>query len=448
MLPASTKYAGQRIAILGMGASGVPAARLAKRLGGEVTVLDTGKGEKVDTLAEKLRTEGFTVHTGDAALTAGHDFSMAVFSPGIDPSWPLARLVLDHSVRCMGEVEFALQNTTLPYIAITGTNGKTTTTELTAAMLNAGGRRTVACGNYGLAVSDVVLANEPWDLLTIEMSSFQLEMIETFRPAVAVWMNFAPDHLDRHPSLDAYRDAKLRIFENQGPDDTAIVNAAEDYPPIKARKVTFSSYVAGGDFGFHDGNILYRGERIIPLRETNLRGLHNAENIMAATGAALAAGVTLDAVKNALRAYHPPAHRCQLAGVVQSREFINDSKATNIHAMESALRGMPGKVVLIAGGKDKQLDYSTAESLVREKASHVFTIGEIGDALARTWEQAAHCVSCGTLDRAVQEALRASSPGQTILFAPGTSSFDQFTGYDHRGRVFTALVEQLSSAAQ
>ena len=446
MIPASTIYTGQHFAILGMGASGVPAARLAMRLGARVTVLDSGSGDKTEACAAGLRSEGFTCFTGTTALCAGHEFDLAVFSPGIDPSWPLARLMLDHGVPAISEVEFAIRNTVIPYIAITGTNGKTTTTELIAAMLNAGGRRTVPCGNHGLAVSEIVLRNEPWDLLTIEMSSFQLELIEAFRPLVAVWRNFAPDQLDRHPSLDAYRAAKQRIFENQREGDTAVLNGAETYPTLAARRTYFSAYHEGFDFSFQNGCIMHGAEVLIPLRETGLRGLHNAENIMAAAAAAMAIGVPLSAIHAALISYSPPPHRCQLAGTVRGREFINDSKATNIHAMESALRGMPARVILIAGGKDKHLDYSTATELVREKTTAVFTIGEISEALATVWGKASACRACGTLDIAVKAALEAAQPGQTILFAPGTSSFDQFTGYDHRGRVFTELVHKLSIA--
>ncbi len=443
MIAASRKYHGQHHAILGMGTSGIAAARLAQRLGATVTLLDSGHGAQLPAQAESLRAEGFTCRIGPEALTEGADFKLAIFSPGIDPSWPLARLLSDRGVPCVGEVEFAIQNTSIPYVAITGTNGKTTTTELTAALLHGGGLRTVACGNYGLAVSDVVRTAEAWDFLTIEMSSFQLELIETFSPKVAVWMNFAPDHLDRHPSLDAYRAAKLRIFENQTADDLAVINGAESYPAMAAQQVRFSAYAAGGHYACTDGVISYADEPIISLKETSLRGLHNAENIMAAVATAQALGVPFSAMAPALRGYAPPAHRCQLAGTIAGREFINDSKATNIHAMESALRGMPGKVILIAGGKDKQLDYTTATPLVEEKATHVFTIGEIGAALAQTWSRASKTDYCGTLDVAVRSALAAAMPGQTILFAPGTSSFDQFTGYDHRGRVFTELVQAL-----
>jgi UDP-N-acetylmuramoylalanine--D-glutamate ligase len=291
----------------------------------------------------------------------------------------------------------------------------------------------------------VVLDAVPAEVLTVEVSSFQLELIATFHPRVAVWMNFAPDHLDRHPSLEAYRAAKLRVFENQTAEDTAVLNGAEEYPALAARRVTFSAYQDGGDFSIRDGAILHHGEKVADLAQTNLRGLHNAENIMAAMGAAHAMGVPFAAMQETLRAYKPPRHRCELAGVVDGREFVNDSKATNIHAMESALRGMTSPVVLIAGGKDKHLDYTPLRPLIRRQTTHVFTIGEIGEALARCWSADSECRACGSLEEAVRAARDAARPGQTVLFAPGTSSFDMFTGYDHRGHVFTQLVQQLTT---
>lgn len=443
MIPVSDKYSGKNLAILGMGTSGMAAARLAARLGAEVTLLDDGNPEKLSSAAEAARAEGFTVFTGREALTEGGNFDLAVLSPGIDPSWPLAKRMSDAGVPGVSEIEFAAQQSALPIIAITGTNGKTTTTGLIAHLLNASGVRTVPCGNYGRALADVVLADEPLDVLTVEVSSFQLELIDTFRPKVAVWMNFAPDHLDRHPSLEAYRDAKLRIFERQTASDTAVINGTETYPPLAARQVTFSAWSQETDWTFADGIICYQNQPVVALADTTLRGRHNAENIMAALAAVTAWGLPLESLPPLLKTFTPPRHRCEPVGVVQGREFLNDSKATNLHAMESALRGQERPVVLIAGGKEKGLDYTPALGLIAEKTTHVFTIGEIGPALAQCWADAAPCVACSSLEEAVAKAFAAAGEGQTILFAPGTSSFDMFTGYGHRGDVFRQIVQQL-----
>lgn len=445
MLPASRKYAGQSHAILGMGTSGMAAARLSSRLGANVILLDDGDFPKLEQAIGIAEAEGFTVFAGPDALTSGGPFDLAVLSPGIDPSWPLARRLSGAGVPCISEIEFAARQTEIPMVAITGTNGKTTTTGLIAHLFNGAGIRTVPCGNYGRALADVVLAHGPLDVLTIEVSSFQLELTSSFHAHIAVWMNYAPDHLDRHPSLEAYRAAKLRIFGQQTASDTAVINGAETYPPLAARPLTFSAWRSDTDWTFQDGLIHFQGRAIVALSDTPLRGRHNAENIMAAFAAVTAWGVQLELLPEILKSYTPPPHRCEPVAVVRGREFLNDSKATNPHAMESALRGQENRVVLIAGGKEKGLDYQSALPLIAEKTTHVFTIGEIGPALAACWASAAPCSVCSSLEEAVTRAFAAAQPGQTILFAPGTSSFDMFTGYGHRGDVFRQIVQQLLS---
>ena len=445
MIPSSRHYSGQRIAVPGIGRSGAAAARLARHLGADVALFDDGDPAKTAGAAEALRGDGFTVHTGTAALEDHGVFDLAVLSPGIDPSWPIARAFSDNGVPCVSELEFAWRHAACPAIAITGTNGKTTTTGLIAHLLKSAGVRTEACGNYGTPLSEIILRGEVLDAYTLELSSFQLELIDTFRARVAVWLNFAPDHLDRHPSLDAYRAAKLRIFENQLPSDTAVINGDETElaQTLTARRVTFSAWREESDWTYADGAVLRRGVPLVRLADTKLRGRHNAENIMAALAAAEAWGLDPAEVAGAVATFTPHRHRCEIAAVIDGREFLNDSKATNIHAMESALRGQDRPVVLIAGGKDKGLDYAPVTDLIREKATHVFTIGEIGPALARVWESAAPCRACAGLEEAVRLAAAAAAPGQTVLFAPGTSSFDMFTGYDHRGNVFCDIVTSL-----
>jgi UDP-N-acetylmuramoylalanine--D-glutamate ligase len=436
----------QSIAVIGCATSGIAAARLAKKLGATVTILDSSDSESVQKRAKPMRDEGFSVLLGKTALTTRRRFDLAVLSPGIDPSWPLARKFLDHHVPTIGELEFAYQQCTKPIIAITGTNGKTTTTELVERILLGAGIKTIAGANYGVAFSELISEATPVDYYTLEVSSFQLELIRTFHPKVAVWLNFAPDHLDRHPSLDAYHAAKLRIFENQTSDDVAILNGAETYPLLKAAQTTFSAFQINTDFHLRLGKIWHQNERLLDMAKTHLRGLHNAENVMAAMAAAHAVGVSFDAMEKTLSSYRPPRHRCELIATIRGREFINDSKATNLHAMESALRGFERKVVLIAGGKQKGLDYAPLTKLVSEKVAQVFTIGEIRDQLATTWGAGVPTHPCDTLESAVKRSLEASTEGQTILFSPGTSSFDMFNGYEHRGNAFAEIVQQLKDS--
>ena len=437
------KYSGQSIAILGCATSGIAAARLARHHGAQVTLLDSSDNEAVQLRAKPLRDQGFSVLLGSAALTTRRKFDRVVMSPGIDPAWPLARRFFEHGTRCVGELEFAWENCSKPVIAVTGTNGKTTTTELIERLLLAAGIKTIAGANYGVAFSELILEGAPVDVYTLEVSSFQLELIETFHPKIAVWLNFAPDHLDRHPNLEAYRKAKLRIFENQTSEDLAIINGTETYPELVAQKINFSAFMIDTEYHLRAGKIWHKNERLFDMAKTNLRGLHNAENVMAAVATARAMGIGYDAMEKTLATYRPPKHRCEWVATVEGREFINDSKATNLHALESALRGFETPVILIAGGKQKGLDYEPLTALVSEKTRCVFTIGEIKDLLSKTWSDAVPTQSCESLAEAVQQSFRASKPGETILFSPGTSSFDMFQGYDHRGQVFCDIVRQL-----
>ena len=440
--------AGQSIAVLGLGASGRGAARLARQLGAEVVVFDSGSSEALQAAAHALRADGTPVELGTVQPTPGRSFDLAVLSPGIDPSWELPRNFLAAGVPVIGEIEFAWQHQGRPVVAITGTNGKSTTTELVARVLNAGGLRTLPSGNNGRAFSDVVAAGEPLDVQTIEVSSFQLETIAAFRPAVALWMNFAPDHLDRHPSLDAYFDAKARIFENQTDGDTAIVKLEDRRPATPPeRTVTFSAHSEGADYGLADWWITFQGERVLDFGSTRLRGRHNAENLMAALAAGRALGLGWEVMAEAARDYRAPRHRCELVAVVEGREFINDSKATNLHALESCLRALPEPVVLIAGGKDKGLDFAPLRELVARMTTHVLAIGQLRSQLDAAWAGSVTVESCDSLEAAVARSLVVSRPGQVVLLSPGTSSFDMFTGYEDRGERFVAAVHRLLSPA-
>lgn len=434
------KYKGIQIAILGGGSSGKAAARLALALGGAVTLIDSGKGDFLDDVAA----EGIAVTMGDdAILVDPARFSFCVVSPGIDPEAPLTRRFSDAGIQLISEIEFGFQNSDVPVVAITGTNGKTTTTELVSRIFNATGLRSIPCGNYGLAYCDVVRGAEIYNIHTIEVSSFQLELIESFRPATSVWMNFAPDHLDRHPDIDAYRAAKMRIFENQLEDDWAIVNAAEAPEGIRPKTVSFSSFGANAEFTLNEDTISFNGAPVIDFSKTQLRGKHNAENVMAAMAAAQTFGIELSAMTEAVYSYEPPRHRCEFVALIDNIEFINDSKSTNLHSLESSLRSLRPPLILIAGGKDKGLDYSELQETVRETCSHVVAIGEIADNLVNCWGSTVSCETATDMTDAVRRARAKASHGQTVLLSPGTSSFDMFGGYQERGDAFCQNVNRL-----
>jgi UDP-N-acetylmuramoylalanine--D-glutamate ligase len=442
-------YEGQQVAVLGLGRSGEAAARLLAQLGAKVTVLDSAEAARLDaSKLETLRDAGVQEIFGAGAAQDTRSYEFAVLSPGIDPATPLVQNFLARDIPLISEIELAYRHSSVPVIGITGTNGKTTTTELVAAMLTGAGVRTVAAGNIGIPYSEVVREAAPLDVLTLEVSSFQLERIETFRPAVSVWLNLTPDHLDRYRDADEYRQAKLRIFEQQTAADWAVVNARDSLPPLAAQRITFSAYDDTADLRLRDEIIHYGAEPILDPRETRLRGRHNTENLMAALGVGLARGLTPAQMTPALRDYHPQPHRYELVRELGDVLYINDSKATNLDALEKALTSEARPVILIAGGKDKGFAFDPLAAVVAEKARWVILIGEMSERIAASWGENVPCELAASLSQAVTMAWSLARPGEVVLFSPGTSSFDMFTSYADRGNQFRALVHALPNTSE
>jgi UDP-N-acetylmuramoylalanine--D-glutamate ligase len=417
---------------------------LLRKEGAEVTVLDSADEAKLlKSTIENLRTRGVTVRTGEAAERDSSPFDLVVLSPGIDPVSPLATNFSSRRIETIGELELGWSCVDAPVIAITGTNGKTTTTELLSQMLNACGQPTIACGNIGKPLCEVALEDRDLDVLTVEVSSFQLETIRNFRPSISVWLNFAPDHLDRYRSVAEYRAAKLRIFENQTAEDVAVINAGESLPKIAARVVTFSAYTDQADFRLESGSIVHQNRPVLRMADTQLRGLHNIENLMATLAAGLARGLTFEQMVPPLQSFVPRPHRCEFVREVAGVIYVNDSKATNLDAVEKALLAQSRRVILIAGGKDKGFTFETLRPLVAEKARAVILIGEMAARICQDWKEAAPCEIASSLANAVERAHAHAQPGEVVLFSPGTSSFDMFKSYADRGDQFRALVHAL-----
>ena len=438
-------YTGKHAAVLGLGRSGEAAARLLLASGAAVTVLDSGDPAPRRATAEQLSSRGARVVLGNDALRCAQEFDFAVLSPGIDPVVPLARRPVEAGIPLLGEIELAFRSCRCPVVAVTGTNGKTTTTGLTAALLGGAGLRAEACGNIGLPFSEVASRSASLDAVVVEISSFQLETTDTFRPRVAVWTNFSANHLDRYPDVASYRAAKLRIFDRQTAEDFAVVNARAELPALRARRVTFTAARADeADFTLGAGDtILHRGTPVLAMSETRLRGPHNAENLMAALGAGLCLGLDLSAMLPAARAYTPPPHRCEFVRELDGVTWINDSKSTNLDALSQALRGQTGGIVLVAGGKNKGFDFAPVTDLVRERVHDAVLLGEMRDSIARDWAGATACHPVDSLEAAVTRARELARPGDTVLFSPGTSSFDMFRSYEERGELFKQLTSQL-----
>lgn len=435
---------GLHLAVLGAGESGVSAAKLLHALGAKVTVLDSGDPTRLAEKIAALKALGIGLIAGPEAEADAGRYEFAVLSPGIDPVVPLVRNLRAKGLDLIGELEVADQLCGKPVIGITGTNGKTTTTQLVEAMLNGCGVKTAACGNIGPAFSAKVLESRGLDVMTVEISSFQLEEIRQFRPRIAVWLGFAPDHLDRYPDMESYYAAKVRIFENQTPDDWAVVNYRDPLPTLRARPITFSAYVQGGDFDLRGGVIHHHGDPVLAMKDTKLRGSHNAENLMASLGVGLAQGLDFASMRAPLCAYRPLPHRCELIRTIEGVDYVNDSKATNLDSLEKALAGETRPVVLIAGGKDKGFEFDTVTDLVAEKCRCAVLIGEMAARIEKAWAPKVRCLQAGrSLERALQLSRQNAQSGDLVLFSPGTSSFDMFQNYADRGNQFRQLVQKL-----
>jgi len=436
-------YTNQQIAVLGLGSSGEAAALRLLEEGARVTVLDSGDSEKLHAAAATLRAAGARVLLGEEAASDAMIYDLGVLSPGVDPAVPLVRDFCARAIPVIGELEFSYSLCACPVVAITGTNGKTTTTQLVERMLNACGVRTVAAGNIGPAFAARVRESANLDLMTLEVSSFQLETIREFRPAISVWLNFQADHLDRYASMEEYYAAKLRIFENQTAEDFAIVKLEDKLPPLKGQRITFSAYTQGGDLDLREGVIHFHGQPVLRLADTQLRGLHNAENLMAALAVGAVRGLDFAPMMEALRTYKALPHRCELVGTLDGVDYVNDSKATNLDALEKALLSETRPVVLIAGGKDKGFEFDSLTELVASKVKNVVLIGEMASRIAGFWASRVPCEQAATLAEAVRLVRSHAQAGDVVLFSPGTSSFDMFKSYADRGGQFRQLVQSL-----
>ena len=438
------RYKNQSVAVLGAGLSGSAAALLLASEGAKVTVLDSAsENDLLKSTLDNLRTHGVRVICGSNADQDSFAYDWMVLSPGINPLSSLARNFSSRKIDTISELELGWRSCEMPVIAVTGTNGKTTTTELLAQMLSACGQRTIACGNIGKPLSEVAREKQPLDVLTVEVSSFQLEAICTFRPLISVWLNFAPDHLDRYRSVVEYRAAKLRIFENQTEQDVAIVNAAEALPTIRPHRITFSVYSDRADFRLSEGAIVFENQPALRLADTKLRGLHNIENLMATLAVGVARGLSFAQMVPAIRDYEPRPHRCEFVREVDGVEYVNDSKATNLDAVEKALAAQTKPVVLIAGGKDKGFTFDPLRSLVKDKVKSAVLIGEMAESIRHSWDGAVKSEIATSLAGAVDLARTLASAGDVVLLSPGTSSFDMFKSYADRGDQFRKLVQTL-----
>lgn len=443
---------GKKVLVVGLGKSGLAAALFLRQRGAQVTVSDARSADQLTKEIPALLEAGIMVEAGGHGLLTFRRQDLIVVSPGVPLDTPELAQVRSFGLPVIGELELAARFLKGNFLAITGSNGKTTTTTLVGEILERAGLPTLVGGNIGVPVIALIdgSTDDGWSVL--EVSSFQLESTEQFHPKIAVILNITPDHLDRHGSFENYAAAKERILASQDERDFVVLNAdniraADAAARAKAQIYRFSIEHAVEQGAWLDsGWVVYRHapnaapERIVLLSAIPLKGAHNVENVLAAVVAARLAGAPVDAIRAAIEAFHAVEHRLEFVATIDGVAFYNDSKATNVDAAAKAIAAFPGGIHLILGGKDKNSDYTQLHQLLRERVSAVYTIGAAASKIESQLRGVVTLLSCETLDRAVSSAASAARPGEIILLAPACSSFDQFENYEQRGSIFKQLV--------
>jgi UDP-N-acetylmuramoylalanine--D-glutamate ligase len=455
---------GKRALVVGLGRSGVASALFLKQYGAHVTVSDTKSGDELRNEIPILLDHGITVETGGHGERTFRGQDLIVVSPGVPVDAPPLAQARALGQNVIGEIELAAQFLPGPIVAITGSNGKTTTTTLAGEIMTAGGFPTLVGGNIGTPAISLTERAKPDTITVLEVSSFQLETIQAFRPKVAVVLNVTPDHLDRHRTFEIYTAAKARIFENQQSTDFAVLNA--DDPTcvamaanVKSRVFWFSrqkevqkgAWVRDGAIMFrHDSVFIRPNERqqILLVSDIPLKGAHNLENVLAAICAGVLMGCPPEKISEAVRNFKAVEHRLEFVATIREVDYYNDSKATNVDATIKALESFPANIHLILGGKDKGSDYAVLNDLLRERVKRIYTIGaaaaKIESQIISHKNGGPELVHAETLENALRKANAIAQPGDVVLLAPACASFDQFKNYEQRGQVFKEIVKTLT----
>ena len=428
--------------MVGMGRSGVAAVKLLRQKGSIVRAVDEKHEGEIQGVKIEPQTEA-----------AFRDAELVVISPGVPADLDLLSSVRARGVPVIGELELSAPFLEGRTIGITGTNGKTTTTALTGHILRQSGIACQVGGNIGAAPAGMVETSRPDQWNVLELSSFQLETIETFRATVAGCLNVTQNHLDRHHSFDNYVNAKARLFETQGPDDLSVLNADDPVTQgfakrTPAQTVWFSSTHPVSGAWLEGDTIKLQGEALLDVRELQLRGRHNYENVMAAALMAGSAGATLSQIATATATFAPVEHRLEFVRRLNGVGYYNDSKATSIDATLKAIGAFEGGLWIILGGKDKDSDFTVLREPLRAKARAALLIGAAATKIAKQLGDSVPVIPCGTLAGALDQASRLATAGDTVLLAPACASFDQFDNFEHRGRVFKDLVNALAEAGR
>ena len=443
---------GKKVLVVGLGKSGLAAALFLRRRGAQVTVSDLRSAEVLGKEIPSLLEAGIVVEAGGHGLLTFRRQDLIVVSPGVPLSTPELVQVRNLGLPIIGELELAARFLKGKVLAITGSNGKTTTTTLCGEIFSAAGLNPLVAGNIGLPVIDVVdqSTESAWSVL--EVSSFQLETTESFHPHVAVILNITPDHLDRHGTFENYAAMKEKIFANQTGTDYLILNGDDSTVQQAASRTrsqvlwfSRSKIVRCGAF-LLDGMVMFRPTEqekpipVLPLAEIPLKGEHNIENVLAAVCAACVAKIPTQTIAQTIGSFHAVEHRLEFVAAIHGVDYYNDSKATNVDATAKAIASFPGNIHLILGGKDKNSDYTQLNALLRARVKTVYTIGSAAEKIESQIAGVTKVIHTGTLEAAVDQAAGQAVAGDVVLLAPACSSFDQFENYEQRGKVFKQAV--------
>jgi UDP-N-acetylmuramoylalanine--D-glutamate ligase len=435
--------------VLGLARSGEAVARALVARGEQVIGADAGGPEKpgLSEVAQRLQELGVEVHLGASDDRLAASARVLVKSPGVPQSSPLVAAFRARGRIVMGELELAWRLLPNDFIAVTGTNGKTTTTEWIGHVHRTAGVPVAVAGNVGTALSTLIGELDPAATIVCESSSFQLEDTVAFAPQSALLLNITPDHLDRHGSFEAYREAKLKVFTNQTSEATAVLPDEMDVKIGGSARVVRFGQRPGSALTLEQGQLIWRGQRLMSADDLRLPGAHNLQNAMATATVCLERGLAPQAVAEGLRSFRGVPHRLELVVEVDGVSYVNDSKATNVASTEVALNSYASGVHLILGGQGKSQDFTPLRPGVAERCAAVYLIGEDGPGIgAAIADSGVRLVASGTLEAAVRDASQAARPGEVVLLSPACASFDQFKNFEVRGDAFRAIVASVTGA--
>ena len=451
-MPGSIELRKKRVLVVGLARTGAATALFCARHNAIVSATETRSESELGDAAAKLREAGVALEFGGHTEKMFLAQDLIIPSPGVPADDAFLVLARKKGITVWSEIELAYRFLEGKLIGITGSNGKTTTTTLVHHILAAGAMKTFLAGNVGTPLIAEVEKMDAGSVAVVELSSFQLELIDKFRPNIGALLNLTPDHLDRHMTMEAYAAAKARIFENQTEMDAAILNADDEasakYAPKKPQVFWFSrkKHVAQGACVQGEEIVVVRGgkeERVMKAAEIPLAGAHNLENVLAAVLIARLAGVDAPTIAKAVKSFAGVEHRLEFVAEIAGVRYYNDSKATNVDATLKALDAFPERILIVLGGKDKGSDYSVLQKPLRERAVLALLIGAAAEKIEKQIAGSVAIERAGTLERAVEIASHAARPGDVVLLAPACASFDQFQNYEERGRMFKKLVRGL-----